>query len=67
VHSVVWNYNKTMRAQKPPTAQNCAISRHGSFSTSNPFPGAQGHRELQSGELVPESLYEAQLCDRLRR
>ncbi len=66
-HSVVWNYNKTMRVQKPPTAQNYVISSKGSVSTNNPFPGSAGYKEIQSGELVPESLYEAQLCERLRR
>ena len=66
-HSVIWNYNKTMQAQKPPTAQNYAISRAGSVSTKNPFAGPQGHHELRAGELVPESLYEAQLCNRLAR
>jgi hypothetical protein len=64
-HSVVWNYNKSMQAQKPPTAQNYAISRSGSVSTKNPFAGAQGHHEIRAGELVPESLYDAQLCNRL--
>src|SRR5205085_6151483 len=46
-HSVIWNYNKTMQAQKPPTAQNYAISRAGSVSTKNPFAGAQGHHEIR--------------------
>lgn len=65
VHSVIWNYNRTMVVQKPPTGQNYAISQAGTRSTSYPFPGAGGFADIRSGSLVPNSLYEAQLCDRL--
>jgi hypothetical protein len=64
-HSTIWKYNSEMLAQQPPTAQNYAISNAGHFRTSVYFPGPRAHEELRSGELVPFSLYEAQLCDRL--
>ena len=54
-----------MFVQKPPTAQNYGVSTTGSFSTSFPKSGPQGHVEMKTGTLVPSSLYEAQLCDRL--
>jgi hypothetical protein len=70
VHSVIWNPQfGTGRAwiEKPPTAQNWAIGA-GPFSVlTNYCPDAQpGHIEQRSGVLRQESLYEAQLCDRLR-
>jgi hypothetical protein len=65
-HSVAWNFNKGMFVQKPPTAQNYGISQSGSVPTNFAWPGAQGFVEQQAGTLVPASLYEAQLCDRLR-
>jgi hypothetical protein len=65
-HSVIWAYNKATRVQKPPTAQNYMISSSGSVRTDHRFPGPRGFSQIQSGELVPASLYEAQLCDRLR-
>jgi hypothetical protein len=65
VHSTIWKYDSEMLAQKPPTAQNYAFSNAGHFRTSVYFPGAFGVQELRSGRLVPESLYEAQLCERL--
>jgi F5/8 type C domain len=65
-HSVAWNFNKGMFVQKPPTAQNYGISQGGSFPTNFAWPGPQGFTEQQAGTLVPASLYEAQLCDRLR-
>ncbi len=64
-HSTIWKYNSEMLAQKPPTAQNYAISNAGTFRSSVYYPGAFGVQERQTGELVPASLYEAQLCDRL--
>jgi hypothetical protein len=65
VHSVVWSYNSTMTAQKPPTGQNYAISPAGKIDTTPPFPGPPGVYELKGAGLSPASLYEAQLCDRL--
>ena len=64
-HSTAWQIGATMFIQKPPTAQNYGISTTGSFSTSYPQPGPAGHTEMKSAPLVPSSLYEAQLCDRL--
>ena len=65
VHSTAWAFNKGMYIQKPPTAQNYGISATGSFPTNWPKPGPQGFVEQKAGSLVPTSLYEAQLCDRL--
>ena len=72
VHSVAWNTDMGQgRAiiQQPPTAQNYAIGGQGEFTGQQPpapFPGAQGYIEGVGREnLVPESLYEAQLIDRL--
>ena len=65
VHSVAWNFNRGMLIQKPPTAQNYGISSTGTFPTGFPKAGPQGVTEQKSGELVPASLYEAQLSERL--
>ena len=65
VHSVAWKFNSTMYIQQPPTGQNYGISDAGSFATSYPKPGPTGFQQKQTGALVPTSLYEAQLCDRL--
>jgi hypothetical protein len=70
VHSVLWNYRFDRArgyVEKPPTGQNYAIGR-GSLSgrigaCANTMPG---FIEQNSGPLRQESLYEAQLCDRLR-
>jgi hypothetical protein len=64
-HSTIWKYNSEMLAQKPPTAQNYAFSSNGSFRSSVYFPGPFGVQQMQSGTLIPTSLYEAQLCERL--
>ena len=66
VHSVIWNFNQQMIVQKPPTGQNYAISTAGS-KRGPIFPGPEGSVEINAGTLAPESLYEAQLCERLRR
>ena len=65
-HSTIWNSNGKMMAQKPPTAQNYAISDAGSFETSYRNPGRTGYLEKKAGTLFPRSLYKAQLCERLR-
>jgi hypothetical protein len=65
-HCVVWNFNATMTVQKPPTAQNYAISSSGRMGKPT-FPGPDGSYELKGAGLAPASLYEAQLCERLRR
>jgi hypothetical protein len=66
VHSTIWNYNGDMYVQKPPTAQNYAISSAGRLKPhpKNGHPGAVEHAEIKNGKLSPESLYEAQLRDR---
>ncbi len=64
-HSVIWNDSGTMNVQKPPTAQNYAISSKGRLAYRAIFPGAAGFVEVKAGRLIPESLYEAQLCERL--
>jgi hypothetical protein len=64
-HCTVWKYDGETLAQKPPTAQNYAFNVAGTFRSSVYWPGPFGIQERQSGRLVPESLYEAQLCDRL--
>jgi hypothetical protein len=69
-HSVLWNYHFDRghgAAEKPPTGQNYAIGR-------GPLSGkigacvntTEGFVEQNVGPLRQESLYEAQLCDRLR-
>jgi hypothetical protein len=66
-HSTAWNSQSSFYIQKPPTAQNYGISGVGSVSTSYAWPGPSGYTDIRAGEtLNPESLYEAQLCDRLR-
>jgi hypothetical protein len=70
VHSVLWRYDtagKNAIIQKPPTAQNYAIGTIGPVTANGPFAGGPGHVEAIAGTLAPHSLYEAQLCDRLRR
>lgn len=67
VHSVIWNNTGVSRIQKPPTAQNYAFSSVGSLSTTYPFAatGVTGENDIRStGDLLPRSLYEAQLCER---
>lgn len=67
-HSTAWNSQATFFIQRPPTAQNYGISGLGNNSTAYSFPGAMGYVDIRPGQrLVPESLYEAQLCDRLTR
>lgn len=64
-HSVIWDYNKEIVVQKPPTAQNYAVSDDGTRRSQPYFPGSWGSIEIKTGPLVPESLYEAQVVDRL--
>jgi hypothetical protein len=73
VHSVAWNYDTGEQGvgviQKPPTAQNYAIGGAGTFTGEKPpapFDQPEGYIEGtgQPG-LVPESLYERQLAERL--
>jgi hypothetical protein len=66
VHSMIWDFNGTIEVQKPPTGQNYAASPRGRKVTMFRNAGAEGSVEIMPGALVPASLYEAQLCDRLR-
>ncbi|MFW6600167.1 hypothetical protein ACQBAU_13650 [Propionibacteriaceae bacterium Y2011] len=70
-HSVAWNTDTAgteLTIQRPPTAQNYAIGCHGDVTGDGPFTQPAGHIEGTGRPgLQPESLYEAQLADRLRR
>src|SRR5262249_174998 len=65
-HSTVWQYNGTMVIQKPPTAQNYVVTTTGKFRSKPYVPGPDGSREARPGALNIPSLYEAELCDRLK-
>jgi hypothetical protein len=65
-HSTIWKYDGELVVQKPPTAQNYGITNAGHFRGKFFAEGPPGVQELTSGELIPTSLYEAQLCERLR-
>jgi hypothetical protein len=71
VHSVIWNPQfGTGRGylEKPPTAQNWGIGA-GPFSAMTNYcsDAVAGHLEQQPTRVLrQESLYEAQMCDRLR-
>lgn len=70
VHSVLWRYalgGGRAVVQRPPLGQNYALGVVGSVTGDGPFPGPAGLFESMRGDLAPTSLYEAQLCDRLRR
>ena len=64
-HSTIWKYDGELVVQKPPTAQNYGITNAGRFRTRFYADGPAGVQELAAGELIPRSLYEAQLCERL--
>ena len=70
-HSVAWNYDTGTGVgaiQQPPTAQNYAIGGAGEFTGDKPAPFAQPEGYIEgTGKpgLVPESLYERQLAERL--
>ncbi|UJR84784.1 glycoside hydrolase family 55 protein [Sandaracinus amylolyticus] len=70
VNSVLWRYDVGGRravVQRPPLGQNYAIGTIGTVTGDGPFDGPAGFFETGEGTLLPGSLYEAQLCDRLRR
>lgn len=70
VHSALWRYDTgggTVIVQRPPLGQNYALGVVGTITGSGPATGSAGFIEAMRGELAPASLYEAQLCDRLRR
>ncbi|MBB6460450.1 T9SS type A sorting domain-containing protein [Flammeovirga kamogawensis] len=74
-NSVAWNCNTTREngehgqivIQKPPTAQNFAIGCKGIVDNLGPFSNPVGYIEgtNNEAELLPSSLYEAQLESRL--
>ncbi|HEY0138692.1 MAG TPA: hypothetical protein VGB85_31625 [Nannocystis sp.] len=70
-HSVAWNYDTSTGVgaiQRPPTAQNYAIGGAGKFTGNKPAPFAQPEGYIEgTGKpgLVPESLYDRQLAERL--
>jgi len=67
-HSTIWQFNGVMVVQKPPTAQNYLISTAGSTRPKPFAPGGAGSIELGgvNQNINSASLYEAQLCDRLK-
>lgn len=75
VHSVLWNCDVAdgyAIAQKPPLSQNYAIGCSGAEVTGASPPAWEDSPEgviegANTPGLEPESLYEAQLSDRLRR
>ncbi len=74
-HCFLWNSqvpsDKAILLQKPPTAQNYAIGFRGGEIRDNwcfkPEPLGYVEGFNATGNLEPESLYEAQLNDRLRK
>ncbi|WP_406274130.1 hypothetical protein OH799_00565 [Nocardia sp. NBC_00881] len=72
VHSVAWNCTvdngKKVCVQAPPTSQNFAIGTTGAVTGENWYTGSEAGYEEGTNRpgLVPGSLYEAQLADRLR-
>lgn len=70
VNSVAWNTDtdgSKLVVQRPPTAQNYAIGCSGEVIGEGPFEARPGYIEgTDRPGLFPESLYEAQLADRLR-
>lgn len=67
-HSVAWNVDPGGREiiiQKPPTAQNYGIGNQGPITGDGPFDQPEGHIEGANETPQPESLYKAQLEERL--
>lgn len=68
-HSVAWNVNANERyifIQKPPTAQNYGIGNHGRVSGRGIFDHPEGYIEGSNQIPNPESLYMAQLEQRIK-
>ena len=72
-HSVMWNCDAdrpgadaAIVIEQPPTAQNYAIGCNGNFSIDGPFNQPIGYIEgaNNADQLIPISLYEAQLLHR---
>ena len=69
VHSVAWNVEASGRQiiiQKPPGAQNYSIGSNGEITANWLFNHPPGHIENSGSKPLPESLYEAQLAERLQ-
>lgn len=68
-HSVAWNCDVKsgeLIVENPPTAQNYAIGCSGTVKGNGPFNKPAGYIEgTNTPDLMPESLYEAQLYARL--
>jgi hypothetical protein len=68
-HSVLWNYKFDDGAgyvERPPTAQNWAFGAGPLRADTSFCPGVPaGHIEQHTGPMRIDSLYEAQLCQRL--
>ena len=52
-HSVIWGFNKEIVVQRPPTAQNYAVSPEGTIRSRPYFPGPSGSIEIQVGSARP--------------
>ncbi len=68
-HQVAWNVsapNNLIVIQKPPIGQNYAIGCKGTVNNKGPFPNPVGYIEGTGKSINPESLYEAQLSERLK-
>jgi hypothetical protein len=61
---VAWNTRGSLTVQKPPTAQNFSFGHVGKRN-AGAFPREQGHWEHEGTAMTPQSLYFAQLRDRL--
>jgi hypothetical protein len=68
-HSLMWRCDAAggkILVQQPPTAQNYAIGCFGNVTGSGPFAGGPGFFEgTNTSGLVPASLYNEQLAERL--
>lgn len=69
VHSVAWNVDsggQYIYIQKPPTAQNYGIGNKGTVNGDGLFHHPTGFIERTNSDAFPQSLYEAQLEERLQ-
>ncbi|HEC41390.1 MAG TPA: T9SS type A sorting domain-containing protein [Bacteroides sp.] len=67
-HQVAWNVsapNNQIVIQKPPIGQNYGIGCDATVDNKGPFPNPVGYIEGTGENITPESLYEAQLLERL--
>lgn len=68
VHSVAWNVDaagKHIFIQKPPTAQNYGIGNKGIVNGDGIYEHPAGYIEGTNTDVIPKSLYKAQLNERL--